>query len=446
MPACVPDPLFFSYLIFFLFLVVLLLYEEEMRSKKTQSLRFVIGATVIGNTLEWFDFALVGALAPLFAHLFFPPGSSESYPLFFFALSALARPIGGFVFGRLGDRGGRRNALIKTVMLMTIPVFLLAIMPSYEQIGGAAVAILAIVCLLQGFSTGGEFPGSIVFLVESSPSKIRGYVGSFAYFGALLGMLFSVLDLYFVKKTTGTNFEAWGWRLPFIVGTVLGILAVFFRTALEETPVFKEEVKTGAILKSPVFTSFKHTKQLVTGLMIFMLDAVGFNLIFVFSSYYFTTILGLALKQAFLINTFTVFVALISIPFAGKISNYLGFYKLSKWAAVAMIVLALPLYLMMNPQQLWTIYFAQAVLALLLSLYLANLPAIIADIYPAPIRYSSCALVTNFSVALFGGTAPLLASFFITHTKISCFPALYLIAGALISLFALNSKIHLQKS
>ncbi len=412
-----------------------------MTHGKTQSLRFAIVATVVGNTLEWFDLALVGVLAPLFAQLFFPPNSSPSYPLLFFALSAFARPIGGFVFGRLGDRSGRKNALVRTVMLMTVPVFLLALLPSYNEIKDLAIVVLAIVCLLQGFSIGGEFPGSIVFLVETAPKKLRGYVGSFAYFGALLGMLISSSDLYFIdKNTTGSYFDMWGWRFPFIIGTVLGVIAIFFRMALRETPIFKEEMKTGAIIKSPVLTSFKHSKQLILGLWIFMLDAVGFNLIIIFSSHYFTTVLGLTLRQAFLINAFTVSCALIAIPIAGKLSNHWGAYKLSRWAASAMVVLVFPLYLMMNPQTLWTIYFAQGVLAVLLSLYLANLPAIVADLFPPPVRYSSAAIVTNFSVALFGGTAPLLVAYLIDHTKFHPLPALYIIAGALISLFALRKQ------
>lgn len=409
-------------------------------SVSPKNLRLAIGATVLGNILEWYDFALMGMLAPLFSRLFFADGFSLSHPLFFFAIGSFFRPIGGMIFGYLGDKSGRKVALIKTIILMTIPVFIISILPSYAQIGITATLIMCLICIFQGICTGGEFPGSIVFLIETAPKKKQGYVGCWAYFGALLGMLLSALDLYCIDSNLSrADFESWGWRLPFVVGTILGIAGILLRRMLHETPAFLKEKKAGDLLYDPLFTSFqKYKKVLLKGLGIFILDAVGFNLIIVFSSTYFAETLKLSLKEVFAINTFTILVALVLIPFAGKLSNHYGCLRLSKWALWAMILLAFPLYQLMDPQALWTIYSAQAGLALLLALYLANLPALICKLFPPQVRYSSCALVTNFSVALFGGTAPLCALYFIERFGCTIFPSFYLIAAALLSLLSLS--------
>jgi MHS family proline/betaine transporter-like MFS transporter len=374
-------------------------------SKHPNNLKLAIGATVLGNILEWYDFALMGMLAPLFSHLFFSEGFSLTHPLFFFTIGSFFRPIGGFIFGYLGDKSGRKTALIKTIMLMTVPVFIISVLPSYAEIGITATFVLGLVCVLQGICTGGEFPGSIVFLIETSPVKKRGFVGSWAYFGALLGMLLSALDLYLIDShLSATDFESWGWRLPFVLGTLLGISGIILRRLLHETPIFEREKRAGDLLKDPLVTSFqKHKKTLLKGLGIFMLDAVGFNLIIVFSSSYFTETLKLSLTQAFALNTYTILMALILIPFAGKLSNRFGYLRLSKWSLWAMILFVHPLYLLMDPQALWTLFVAQGCLALLLSLYLVNLPTLVCLLFPPQVRYSSCAVVTNFSVALFGG-------------------------------------------
>jgi MHS family proline/betaine transporter-like MFS transporter len=413
--------------------------------KYSSRLRFVVAATVIGNLLEWFDFALFGMMAPLFAHLFFAKEeASVDLPFLFFALSAAARPIGGIVFGYLGDRSGRKTALVRTIVLMTIPILLIGILPSYVQIGSAATFLLACFCFFQGFCMGGEFPGSIVFLEETAPPKLRGYVGSWAYFGVLFGMCLGAIDIYLLQENLSKeDFEAWGWRLPFLFGAILGLMGIFLRRLLHETPIFQEAKTIGHLVQRPLADSIqKHWKTLLQGVGIMLVDAIGFNLIIVFCTSYFIHHLSLSAKTSFILNAFTVAVGLLTIPFAGKLSSRIGPVRLIQWALGALFFGAFPLYFLITSGSLLWIFIGQGLLVALLAGYLCNLPAILCKLFPTEVRYSCCGLVINVSVALFGGTAPLFINYLLDKTEWDVVPALYLCLAALVSFYSLKkSKI-----
>ncbi len=408
--------------------------------KFSSKLQFIVTATVLGNMLEWFDFALFGMMAPLFGELFFAAQerSNIDLPFLFFALSAAARPIGGIVFGYLGDRTGRKTALVRTIVLMTLPILLIGVLPSYLEIGHLATLFLALFCLFQGFCIGGEFPGSIVFLTEMSPPKLRGYIGSWAYFGVLFGMSFAALDVYVLTSSLSkADFQDWGWRLPFFFGAILGIIGIFLRRMLHETPAFQEAKEVGRLVHKPLMASVRmHRPQLVRGIGILLADAVGFNLIIVFCSSYFLHTLQLSASQSFLLNAYTVTVGLAVMPFAGKLSSRVGPHRLVRWALGLLCVVSLPLYLLMST--LPGIFVAQGLLVALLALYLCNLPAIFHDLFPTEVRYSCTGLVINFSVALFGGTTPLLVNYLLEKTSWAPLPGLYLAGAAVISLFSVR--------
>jgi len=403
--------------------------------KFSSKLQFIVTATVLGNMLEWFDFALFGMMAPLFGELFFAKDewANIDLPFLFFALSAAARPIGGIVFGWLGDRSGRKTALVRTIVLMTLPILLIGVLPSYVEIGRMATLFLALFCLFQGFCIGGEFPGSIVFLTEMSPPKLRGYIGSWAYFGVLFGMSFAALDIYVLTSSLSKgDFQAWGWRLPFFFGAMLGIIGIFLRRMLHETPAFQEVKQAGGLVNKPLTDSVRqHGRQLLRGMGILLADAVGFNLIIVFCSSYFLYTLKLSSAQSFLLNAYTVTVGLAVMPFAGKLSSWLGPNRLVRWALGILCVSAVPLYLLMHT--LPGIFIAQGLLVALLALYLSNLPALFHDLFPTEVRYSCTGLVINCSVALFGGTTPLFVNYLLNKTQWPALPGVYLAVAAGIS-------------
>src|SRR5579872_3976885 len=369
--------------------------------KYSRKLRFVIAASVIGNTMEWLDFYLISLLAPLFTHLFFAPNTGTNFlsPLFFIALVNIARPFGGIVFGYFGDKIGRKPVIIATVLCMTLLTLCIAFLPTFSMIGNKAQLILCIICILQGFCIGGEFPGSLVFLVESAPKNLKSYAGTWAYFGAMAGILIGSIELTsIVFLIPSEEFVVWGWRLPFIIGAVVGLIAYHFRRSLHETPIFQKESEQGKIIRNPFPMLIKKYKMAIfKGLMIFISDAIGFNIALVFCSFYLTNYLKVPIADAFPIHIFSIVCMLVFLPFGGKLSDIIGPIPMAKYALTFMIVFAFPLYLMMDPQALWTIYLAQGVLTLLHAMYLSNFSALACKIFPSEIRYTGVAIIINLA-------------------------------------------------
>ncbi|HSX10933.1 MAG TPA: MFS transporter [Chlamydiales bacterium] len=413
----------------------------------SSKLQFVITATVMGNLLQWFDFSLFGLMLPIFLKLFFP-NTASSFLLVLYACGALARPVGGIVFGYIGDTLGRKYALIKTILFMTIPILLVACLPSYKQIGITASILLGAIYCFQGFCIGGEFPGSVVFLCESAPPKQRGYVGSWAYFGVALGLFLVSFDIFELELNLPTQVLLdWGWRIPFFIGAFVGAIGFFMRHFLHETPIFQEAKAVGHLVHKPLFdTVHKHKKMLLIAIGIFVLDAVAFNLIIIFSNFYYTEYFGLTLRESFKLNVFVVFLFLILMPILGKIGNHVGNIRFAKGSAWAMLLLVFPLYLLIAQKTLLCFYLGQGALAIILAAYLCNMPGIVYDLFPTPVRYTCVACAINFSVALFGGTAPFIVQKLIGMSGFTLLPSLYLMVGALISLLCLSTLKRAQLS
>ncbi len=408
-------------------------------SSSTSRLRFAVIAAVLGNMLQWFDFSLFGLMLPLFTKLFFP-GKATSFFLLLFALGALARPVGGLVFGYLGDTVGRKTALVRTILFMTIPILLVALLPSYQKIGAAAGILLIVFYTFQAFCVGGEFPGSIVFLEESSPIKQRGYIGSWAYFGVALGMFLVAIDVYELNiYLSSESLVSWGWRLPFYMGACIGIIGAIMRHFLHETPVFQEAREVGALLKKPLLDTFqKHKKILLKGMGIYLLDVISFNLILIYSSFYYLDEFHLGFSRSFQINLCSVLILLVMIPVMGKLGSRIGNRRLAQASAVLMFIFSYPLYSLIGLNTIASIYIGQELLVLLMASYVCNMPVLLFELYPTQIRYTCIGIAINFTVALFGGTAPLLIHYLIKLTNMPAIPGLYLMLASLVSFLSLR--------
>jgi len=250
-------------------------------------------AGAIGNVLEWYDFALYGYFAPVFAAQFFPsnsPSVSLISAFGVFAVGFLARPIGALLFGHWGDTMGRRNALAWSVLLMAIPTGMVGLLPTYEEIGAIAPIALTLCRFLQGLSVGGEFTGSATFLVEHASASQRGYVGSWAGFSAQIGALLgSGMGALIALSLEDEALRQWGWRVPFVIGSVIAVAGWYLRTRVPESPAFEAIRRTGALASSPVrdvFTTQRRAVATVVGLV--WLHGVAFYLLYV----YLTTYLG----------------------------------------------------------------------------------------------------------------------------------------------------------
>lgn len=399
-------------------------------------------AGMIGNILEWYDFALYGFLAVILAELFFPSSGGAIISLLatygVFAAGFLMRPLGATLFGYIGDRVSRKAALSLSVALMGASTFLLGLLPTYETIGVWAAVLLTSLRLLQGLSVGGEFSTSVTYVVERAPKSMRGLFGSTANIGSVLGMLLgsgvaalatTVLDREILLE--------WGWRLPFLFGGVLGLGAYFLRRHLPARHIHKKEGRHSA--ESPLHEAFTKNRREVTQAFLLSLGyAVFFYMPLVYLPTYANEFAGLSLEDALVINTVATAFLVLLIPVFGYISDRFMRRKYLLFAAFAFAaMLAYPLFAAIAAFGVPGLVLAQFVLVILVAVPLGVLPATYVELFPKDDRLTAYSLTYNFSLGVFGGTAPIVATWLIYTTGIELMPAFYLIATLLVSLIGL---------
>lgn len=396
---------------------------------------------LVGNVLEWYDFALYGYFAVILTPLFFP---SENRTLALittfavFAIGFIMRPLGAIIFGHLGDRYGRKNSLAAAILLMAIPTTLIGLLPSYQQIGITAPLLLILCRLLQGLAVGGEFTGSIVYILEHVDNSRRGFFGSLAMSSAFVGLLLGSLAANLVNMSE----VEWAWRIPFLISIALGGIGLYLRLGMPESPEFERFKQQGQVVKSPLVTVIKnHPWQILTAIALVMLPSIGFYLSFVYLSTYLHHFLHINLEQAQLINSATMLLVIVALPGFGMLSDKIGTRQMLIAGAIAFLSLSVPLYLLLMEKTSEEIFFAQATFALLVALSYAAIPATLTKLFPATIRYTGLSLPYNLANALFGGTAPLVATSLIHISGSLIAPGIYL---SLISLVTLVTAIKLK--
>jgi MHS family proline/betaine transporter-like MFS transporter len=412
----------------------------------TKTLRpsLVIFATLIGNTLEWFEYLSFAFLAPVFAVNFYSEKDSWHslvYAMMGFSLGYLFRPVGAIIFGFVGDRYGRKMALILSIVLMSIPTLVIGFLPTYAQIGFAAVILLSTMRLIQGIATGGEFPCSMTFLVESAPPHYRTLYGSFAYVGMVLGVLIGGADYFILSHFFPDSIYTWGWRSVYIFGALLGFLALFLRSKLHETYPFQRLKETHEILKVPLINVLqKHKLGILKLFGLQLLQTIDFNLLVSFSIIYLTKFLHLSDIQAAKMNMTFLIALILTVPLAGWIAKFTGAKRIMTYSAWAHVLLALPLYWMLQIEALRI--FSLIVLGILSGSYMGPSISFYCDMFPARVRLSGLALGYNLTVALGGGFSPVAALWVIHHTGFLIAPALFMVGGAICSLLFLRTMHH----
>jgi MFS transporter, MHS family, proline/betaine transporter len=411
-------------------------------------------AGAIGNMLEWYDFAVFAFVAAAISSQFFPSDDRLAgllNTLAVFAVGYLARPLGGILFGHLGDRIGRKRALQVSIVSMAIPTSLVACLPTHAEIGVWAAVLLTLLRLAQGFSVGGEFIGSICYLVEVAPLNKRGLFGSFAVFSTVGGMLLGS------AVATGLNFalspEAmaeWGWRLPFLGGIVLGFVGWRLRRHLYETPAFEEIVSQKKTVQHPALRAVRQmpVEVLQVGAMVLLLG-VGIYTLFIWMPTYLTHILTPPVPHALIVNTLAMILMISLMPVAGRLSDRLGYKPVLVSAMVVTAIVVYPLFLWIDSRGLVAMIVAMMVFAIVNGFLQGPTPVAMAAQFPVEIRYSAMAVGYNVSMAVFGGTAPVVATWLISKTSDLAAPAWYLTAVAVTSAVAtltLKGQYHLQKS
>lgn len=395
-------------------------------------------AGTVGNVLEWYDFAVYGYFAPVLARMFFPSEDHFASMLDAFAVFALGffmRPIGGLIFGHIGDLMGRKKALMLSVMLMAIPTFLLGCLPTHAQIGTMAATLLVSLRLLQGIAVGGEYTSSVVFLVEQAPQDRRGFFGSWSVFGAVAGILLgSAVGALVTSIIPQADINTWGWRVPFLLGLLVGVAGWIIRR-----DAFKHDEKQLTVdqterTKYPILEALKTEWRPILQLIGYtMLNAVGFYTMFVYVTTYLSSVVKIPLNSALEINTISMVVLLACIPYAGHLSDRYGRKRMLLISAVGCIVFGYPLFSLMHHTDLAMVLAGQLGFALLMGIFLGVGPATMVEMFQRKTRCSALSIAYNICLACFGGTSPMVATYLIQRTHDDLAPAFYIMAVATLS-------------
>jgi metabolite-proton symporter len=403
----------------------------------------VLLASLIGSTIEWFDFFLYGTVAPLVFNKIFFPNLSPVVALLIayatFGIPFFFRPLGGIIFSHIGDKIGRKKTLIMTLSLMGMATFLMGLLPSYQMIGTLAPVLLVVLRLVQGIGLGGEWGGSMLLAVEYSTPGKKGFFGSVPMTGVYIGMLFGTISLSLLSALPESQFISWGWRLPFVLSSILVIIGLWIRNGIDETPDFEEAKKTGALSKFPLGETLRlHWREVLLTLGIKFIEAAPFYLFATFSISYATKYLGY--KQTSVLNAVSVATLIITfaIPFMGVLSDKIGRKRLYVIGAICVMAYAFPYFYLMSLKSTFALYLATILGLLMSSPLTATIGTLFSEIFTTRVRYTGISISYQLGAAIAGGTAPFVATALLAAFNNSWVPiAIYLIGMGLISLISL---------
>ncbi|MQA80547.1 MAG: MFS transporter [Streptosporangiales bacterium] len=409
---------------------------EQVRQIEPAVLRRSVAAGAIGVWVHWFDWAVYAYMSTTIATVFFPTQDATAGLLAVFAVFAVSfaiRPIGGLIFGTLGDRIGRRRTLVFVIILMSAATLAVGFLPSYASVGIAATVLLVVTRLIQGLAAGGEFGSAATFLAEYSPRKRRGFGVSWLECSSLAGFLSASLAVFVLSSVLSESaVTSWGWRIPFLLAAPMGIIGLYIRLKLDDTPEFKALVKADQIARSPLKELFAQNKrQLLQMTGIEILQHITFYTVVVYMLTYQTEELGLGAGDAAMSATVTSLVAMVLVPIFGGLSDRIGRKPLTMASAVGFVVLSIPLFLLMTLDSVAVAVLTHVLLGVLLALILSTHAVAMSEIFPTRVRQSGLSIGYNVTAAVFAGTVPYLLTYLISATGNSFMPAFYLVlAGA----------------
>jgi MHS family proline/betaine transporter-like MFS transporter len=404
-----------------------------------------IFAALVGHALERYDVVLYGFFASMLAPVFFPKDSSIALisSMGTFAAGYLMRPIGGIFFGFLGDKYGRKKAFLWSIVMVVFPTFIMGILPSYEQIGIYAPIILIICRLFQGFCAGGEFSGAAIFVGEHSSKKHAGLAGSFV---CGIGFLGVALGTAIGSITTSPTFPEWGWRIPFLIGSVLTLASYFLRRRMQETPDFIESKQNKNLLKNPLLEVLANWKSSV--LCAFAIGACGHIYLYTTTVYInnvYKNALNLPQHVIMKIDTSIVLYWMTVVIIMGYISDKIKVKNLMALSTLSVFFASYPVFIYMNQDLSFErILISQLILITLGAGFFGPATAVFKELFPTEERYSGIAFGITFGQALLGGTTPLIAELLVKFTKNPCSPAYYLMFGSLITFLALIKMMNME--
>ncbi|WP_460065309.1 MFS transporter [Streptomyces sp. YKOK-I1] len=394
---------------------------EAHRPSSRQQRRALVG-TGIGNALEWYDWHVYGIFAPFFATQFFSPDNELSAvlsTLAIFAVGFLMRPVGAVVFGRLADRTGRRLAMVLSIGLGSAGSLAIGLAPTYANVGAAASLILLLARLTQGLAHGGELPSSQTYLAETAPPERRGRWTSAIYVSGACGMLIATLLGAGLAALYGTEGLAeWGWRVPFIIGGLLGIYALFLRRKLTETHAFSKEHRSpGAVSERPSVLRGVWRNRAAAGRVIGL--TAGFTVTYqawtTAAPTYAISVTKLDSTEVLLAEVVALLVFIAVLPLCGSLSDRIGRRPAMLSFGLGMAVLTYPLMFLARAGGVWQLGLAMAIALVFIAMCASIAPAIFAELFPTDVRTTGSGVPYAIAVALFGGTTPYLQTWLASH-------------------------------
>ena len=410
-------------------------------------MRKAITAAALGNAMEWFDFGVYGFVAYVLGQVFFPnadPSVQMIAALATFSVPFLIRPLGGLFFGALGDRYGRQKVLAATIVIMSLSTFAIGLIPSYASIGIWAPILLLLAKMAQGFSVGGEYTGASIFVAEYAPDRKRGFLGSWLDFGSIAGFVLGAGVVVLISTIVGeAAFLEWGWRLPFFLALPLGIIGLYLRHALEETPAFQQHVEqleqgdreglAGGPRVSFKEVATKHWRSLVTCIGVVVATNVTYYMLLTYMPSYLSHNLHYSENHGVLIIIAIMVGMLFVQPLIGFFSDKIRRRPFIILGSIGLFVLAIPAFMLINSGELGLIFAGLLMLAVLLNFFIGVMASTLPAMFPTHIRYSALAGAFNISV-LIAGLTPTAVAWLVESTSDLYMPAYYLMVVAIVGL------------
>ncbi|WP_427869853.1 MFS transporter [Leucobacter luti] len=402
-------------------------YDATQELSIKDANKVALGA-LIGTALEWYDFFLFSAAAALVFNVqYFTSENANAAALASFAtfgVGLAARPIGGIIFGRMGDRVGRRKVLMITIVGIGLVTGLIGMLPTYAAVGIAAPILLVLLRVLQGLFVGGEWSGAMTIVVENAPLHLRARYAAIPQIGSPIGTILSsggffIMTLVFSQQ----NFDAWGWRIPFLIALPLLLVAVYIRSKLEESPVFRQLEESGEVVKSPVLTTFRDSwRQIIVGMAAALLGVGGFYLVTAFCVWYGVNVLGYSSSLMLLGSMVAAAVEIGILIWGGMLGAKYGASKVILWGGIASALVAVPAFIMLSSGSPVLVVLAMTLAVAALSLPYAASGTVLTGLFPAKTRYTGVGLAQNVA-GMVSGFIPLLATGFVASANEHWWPA-----------------------
>lgn len=402
-----------------------------------------VTAAVIGNALEWYDFIVYGFLSSIIARLFFP--SDNEYTSLLMALATFGvgffmRPVGGVLLGLYADRKGRKAAMQLIILLMTIAIALIAFAPTYAAIGIAAPVLIVFARMLQGFATGGEYASATAFLVESAPANRRGLYGAWQLFGQCLAVFAGAgMGALVTHLLSPEALDSWGWRVPFVLGLLIGPVGLWMRRHMEETDAFLDARKASADKPMGLLNVMREHRR---GVWVTMGSSISGTVTFYVMLVNMPTFahrqLGLALEKVFMVQMLAVAIMTLVIPLAGLLSDRIGRKPVLLAGNLAFFLLVYPMFVWVSGQpSVERLLVMQIVLCAIIGVCFGPAPTALAEQFPTQVRSTGMALSYNVAVMLFGGFSPFIVTWLSQTTGSAVAPAYYVLFSSVAGLLAI---------